>query len=182
MNGILSNKLGKLVVVLISHILALTLFVLPNGAVAQEPKFGLAGACVLHSRDQGPWDCKAEQILRPMCLGREKTGYDAAWKLVGNNDEATIFLKAVYSYYNDPLKFARWLACQGFYTDLGSKAAGGFHQVPDSELIYIRLGYVTKAAPYPLSWLNFLAYGADITMYLDDFGQIKDVKFDYSVE
>ena len=149
MMSVLSQNFRKLNVALISCLLTLLFQILSHQAIAQDSTWVLAGACIPHSRDQGPWDCKAEHLLQPKCLDREKTGYDAAWKLVRNNDEAAIFLKAVYSYYNNSSKFAQWLACQGFYIDLTSIGAGGFHQDSDYRLVWVRIGFLTKGPRTP---------------------------------
>ena len=182
MKRILSNKLREWLGALIrSLIVPIFLFSVPK-AVAEDLRPWLTGACTPHTPDQGPWDCKATELLWSMCLGKKTLGYDPLWKLVRNDDDAAILLKAIYSELNDPSKFLQWLSCQGVHTYLGSKAAGGFRRDPGSELIWIRFSYPTKKPPYPVSWLYFLAYGTNITIQLDDFGQIKEIEHDYSVE
>ena len=162
-------------------LIQLPLLIVP-GAMAQNAASALSGSCIPHTQEQGPWDCKVAKVVNLECLESKVILYDDAWKLVRNSDEAVILLKSVYSRLNDPLKFSQWLACQGFKANMGPAVI-----VPNFrnyESIVYNFSYSTKSPPFPVSWLEklFGAYGADIVIFLDNFGQIKEIKQGYSFE
>lgn len=166
-------------------VLGLVMVLFVPFASAQEVDPNMSGTCTPHRQEQGPWDCSIPNGLRSKCSEGTMTGRDPIWKLVRTIDDADALLRSMYLNLEGPVKFAQWLTCQGIDTGVSNSTSSG--SPGTGNRITIKFGFTTDKGPFEIPrniyyLYLFKPYGANITVFTDEFGQISRIEHDYSFE